>query len=592
MKELNRTQLKTIAICAMICDHLAWGFLDFFTPLAQVMHIIGRFTIPIMCFFIAEGYRHTSDLKRYFSRMICFWLISVLPFYLFFGKLYDYRQNIIFDLLLGLTALTILEHPTLKKWQKVLFTACVFLVSAFIGGWPIMPMLFILVFYYVKDFKKQVIWICSLTVLLVLFLIITILLNNVYQFSHYDWVWYDKIYLLGFMLPLLVLKHYNGKKGKTLLSSYFFYTFYPAHFIVLVLLQKISRGVTAYEVYTFMQVVALLILLAILVKVALVKPSRAQMATLMVIFFALMYTFGFLIEITTISTAVYYAAIKIEYLGECLLVVAFTLFIKELCHKAIPNFIYVLELLIGTVTMWCIFTVGRNRFFYKGMSMYTSGPFPRVSLTYGTGFYLFTAYLAICCTAGIIICYRTARKCHGVERNRLHCCIAAIICPWLPVILRSLGLTGGYEIPSLGIVGSALFICLALLKYGFFDSVALAGENALKHGNEGILVINTNRQIVYANHSIQELFGTMREYGNAYEIPQLQDIFEGNTKMLESNGEMYEMRVEPLIESGYLQGYMLWALNMTEHYQQLMKVTDIAKKDALTGIYNRASFES
>ena len=91
MKELNRTQLKLIAICAMVCDHLAWGFLDFYTPLAQILHIIGRLTIPIMCFFIAEGYRHTSNLRRYIHRMICFWLISILPFYLFFGDMYEYR---------------------------------------------------------------------------------------------------------------------------------------------------------------------------------------------------------------------------------------------------------------------------------------------------------------------------------------------------------------------------------------------------------------------------------------------------------------------------------------------------------------------
>ena len=118
MKSLDRTQLKLIAISAMVIDHVAWGFVEFWTPLGQVMHVLGRFTLPIMCYFVAEGYRKTSSVKGYIKRMSCFAVVAMIPFYLFFKELYEYRQNIIFDLLLGLLMLTVLEHETLKKWQK------------------------------------------------------------------------------------------------------------------------------------------------------------------------------------------------------------------------------------------------------------------------------------------------------------------------------------------------------------------------------------------------------------------------------------------------------------------------------------------
>ena len=72
MRGLNRTQLKLIAICAMVCDHVAWGFVEFMSPLGQVMHVIGRLTIPIMCFFVAEGFRKTSNVKGYVTRMATF----------------------------------------------------------------------------------------------------------------------------------------------------------------------------------------------------------------------------------------------------------------------------------------------------------------------------------------------------------------------------------------------------------------------------------------------------------------------------------------------------------------------------------------
>ena len=113
-------------------------------------------------------------------------------------------------------------------WQKVMIAALIFYTSATIGGWVIMPILYILVFYYVKDFKKQAAWICGLTIFLQVFLIAAVELNRIFHFSKYDWPWYDKLYFLGFMLPLLVLKRYNGEKGKTIFGKYFFYLFYPA----------------------------------------------------------------------------------------------------------------------------------------------------------------------------------------------------------------------------------------------------------------------------------------------------------------------------------------------------------------------------
>jgi len=239
MKGLDRTQLKLIAICAMVCDHVAWGFVEFISPLGQVMHVIGRLTLPIMCFFVAEGFRHTSSRSGYIKRMMHYAVVAMLPFYLFFGEMYEYRQNIIFDLLLGLLLLAVLENERLQVWQKAVLSVGLFTISAVIGGWVIMPMLYILVFYYVKGFKRQAAWFCGLTITLEVFLIVAVELNRVFHFSKYDWPWYDKLYFLGFMIPLLLLKFYNGEKGRGI--KYFFYAYYPLHRYVISIVSYIYR---------------------------------------------------------------------------------------------------------------------------------------------------------------------------------------------------------------------------------------------------------------------------------------------------------------------------------------------------------------
>ena len=572
MKTLDRTQLKLIAICAMVIDHVAWGFVEFMTPLGQTMHILGRFTLPIMCFFVAEGYRKTSSVKDYIKRMACFAVIAMIPFYLFFKEEYEYRQNIIFDLLLGLLMLTVLEHKKLKKWQKVVCAAAIFYISAVIGGWVIMPILYILVFYYVKDFKKQAVWFCGLTIFLQVFLITAIELNRVLHFSKYDWPWYDKLYFLGFMLPLLLLKRYNGQKGKTVLGKYFFYLFYPAHFLVLVTIKAMVNGCTIYEIYVALHVIVLVICLGILLLVLWAKPSRGQSGTLLLALSGCIYTFGFLVEITSGNVGGFYAATLTQYFGECLLMVGFTVFVGEMCRRSIPSFIYALEWVCGIVVMAMLFTTRENHIFYTYIGINEDGPFPRQVLEYGWGFYFFVFYMVVVCGGCMLICGLGILKSKGFERKRMICTVMAVCCPWLPNLVRSTGITGGYEIPCFGIMGAMVLVGMALTKYGYFDSIALAGENALSHGQEGIMVVDNRHMITYFNKRMEDLFENLTLKQTIYKNSTLADIYAGKIKNLQMQDRIYEIRVEPLLEGGHIQGHMIWVLDATEHHQMLLNM--------------------
>ena len=86
-KGLTATALKTIAIAAMTADHVAWllfpGYDRHALPL--ILHLIGRLTCPVMCFFVAEGYHYTHDVKKYTRRLGGFCGRVVLPA-LFPGK--------------------------------------------------------------------------------------------------------------------------------------------------------------------------------------------------------------------------------------------------------------------------------------------------------------------------------------------------------------------------------------------------------------------------------------------------------------------------------------------------------------------------
>ena len=168
---LSGSALKWIAIACMLIDHIAWGFVPLSSPAGQIMHVVGRVTAPTMCFFIAEGYHYTRDVKKYAFRLLVFALVSQIPFTFFeTGKIFAFRGfSVIYTLLLSLLAVwawDAVKNPALR------FLAVLGLcVLALPGDWMFLDIIFSLIFYRFRgDFKRQALWFSVFAGGMVLFL--------------------------------------------------------------------------------------------------------------------------------------------------------------------------------------------------------------------------------------------------------------------------------------------------------------------------------------------------------------------------------------------------------------------------------------
>ena len=83
-----------------------------------IMRAVGRLAFPIFAFLLVEGYRYTSDIRKYFIRLFLFALISEVPFDLVTtGRLFDMqKQNIFFTLAAGLIVLYL---GKVAKWNQM-----------------------------------------------------------------------------------------------------------------------------------------------------------------------------------------------------------------------------------------------------------------------------------------------------------------------------------------------------------------------------------------------------------------------------------------------------------------------------------------
>lgn len=120
---LNANTLKFIAVLAMVLDHAATVFLADTAPAALFFHAVGQIAAPIMCFFVAEGYAHTSNLKKYLLRLFIAAVISHVPYALCFKFTvweFWYVTGVLWGLFLGLLAVTLWKRLRAPVWVRLL----------------------------------------------------------------------------------------------------------------------------------------------------------------------------------------------------------------------------------------------------------------------------------------------------------------------------------------------------------------------------------------------------------------------------------------------------------------------------------------
>lgn len=224
-RTLNGNQIKLIAIIAMTIDHLTWVFFPGFQHVWYVclLHIIGRLTAPIMWFFIAEGFYYTRNVKKYLLRLFFFAIISHFA-YNFAGDIpfipnsFFNATSVMWSLAWSVVLMGIVTSDRLPQWAKIVLTLLICAIT-FPSDWSTVAAM-CPVFLYLNrdDFKKQ----CIAMLVWV----------SIYSLVYFFFM--DQLYALIQMcalLSLLILRKYNGERGKWKGMKWLFYIYYPAHLV-------------------------------------------------------------------------------------------------------------------------------------------------------------------------------------------------------------------------------------------------------------------------------------------------------------------------------------------------------------------------
>lgn len=216
---LNGNQLKIIALLTMTIDHIGMYLL----PQFMILRIIGRLSMPIFAYMIAEGCRYTKNRKNYLLLTFGVGLLCQVVYWVAMHSLYQcilitFSLSIllIFSIDYAVTRKTVLSYLTLIFVSVTIFFVCQvlpmllpgtdFSVSYGIYG-VLLP-----AFAFLGRNKLQT---------FILFAAGLVLMN--YNLGNIQW--YS-------LIALIFLALYNGSCGKYKLK-YLFYVYYPAHLAAL-----------------------------------------------------------------------------------------------------------------------------------------------------------------------------------------------------------------------------------------------------------------------------------------------------------------------------------------------------------------------
>ena len=240
---INADFLRFTAVIFMLLDH-SWTA---FIPGNNWLNYLGRMAFPIFAFQISEGFIHTSDIKKYFLRLLVFALVSEIPFNVFCASeiFFPHYQNILFTFLLSIVALeivkTVKKDPTVLKVTMGFIGVAIVVISAEIlkVDYGAAGVVTVLAFYLFRDFP------CAfLAQFATLFFVFVFLYPGRPVLFGFRGEIYSFPVQIFSLFSLIFIWLYNGKKGKKNKAlQYGFYAFYPLHIALLCVVRFVLNNV-------------------------------------------------------------------------------------------------------------------------------------------------------------------------------------------------------------------------------------------------------------------------------------------------------------------------------------------------------------
>lgn len=290
------------------------------------------------------------------------------------------------------------------------------------------------------------------------------------------------------------------------------------------------------------------------------KPSENQKILMITTICTVITFIGYYFEVTSQSIEAMLIAIKMGYLGKCYSMLLFLMFMINYCNIRIPKWVLLSIFVFNSIILSMILTCEYHTLYYTSISLVKDDILTKPVLGQGPFYKVYMAVMLLTMAWFTYISVVQFINTTGAERMR---CLYLGLAGVTPSILLAFYLFGafqGYDPISIGLLVSCLILTYTVLRYGLYDTTQLAKESIVEYSSEGMVVVDLNYRLLYANSVAQSILpeSTTREGRE-----RLKRIFKQSAAVIEKEDHHYEVRTSKLYEEGILRGYMAWILDMT-----------------------------
>lgn len=337
-----------------------------------------------------------------------------------------------------------------------------------------------------------------------------------------------------------------------------------------------------YSVLLTMQYVGILIVVLEIICILWRKSTRLQTILLIVLMSTLVNFVGYLFEMQAKTQQMALQAVKFIYLGKPFIILFIFIFFLERMEIKTPKFLYPMLGILHMAVSALVLTCEHHSLYYSSIAYDTeTGLFPH--LTFGhSAFYM--AYHIIILSYFVFMFAIGVKKLRNAksknERLQIIYLTVISVVSVIGLLVFFSGISKGYDTTIPAYLIATLLLLVLITRYDLLDTLSLVKERVMDEFVEGLLVIDQNENLLYANTKVQMLFSQLQQGDSESAKEQLHNLCMTDQKLVFENNiyEIYEKEIE---KNGRFYGKMFVVRDVTESYNhgiELEKQTEIARK--------------
>lgn len=308
------------------------------------------------------------------------------------------------------------------------------------------------------------------------------------------------------------------------------------------------------------------------------RQSKALIYFILVILSALLTSLGALLLLMTKDVSSMINAAKILYVGRIFCATMIPIFLIVYYQYHFSKMAIILNLSMICLFFGMVFDGEEKQWFFSNVSMKFSNHITLFQSDYGPLYILFLVEVSIIYLGMFAVLLKKIIKTKKGYRQKHVMMLLGILVPGTGIILTDTGITGDVDIIPFSMAISCIIYTVNLSRYHMFDVTQNAKEMVVDTLEEGVVVFDQDKLVLYVNDVMKSLDENTR-YSKDQIIEQL--------KKLKEDGEItvdeltFQVHISLIKRTnGTLQGYLYELFDTTkakERMSEMERLTNEAK---------------